>query len=300
MGGTMQRIMLATDFSERSDRALRRAVFLARAHGAVLDLVHVVDDDRPRRIVDHEAVDARTLMRELSQSLRAADGIDCEMEIVLADPFSGIVQAVENRKPDLLVIGPHRRQILKDAFLGTTAERVIRSVDCPVLMVNGPPVAPWRHILLTTDLSDGAKRALHRFAALGLGQDARRSILHVFDAPALRLAMSGSMPKDDRDSHLADQQSEARRNLARFMADLAFMQAEPVVRYGATTTVHEIQKAAEALNADLIVLASHGKSGLARMVLGSVTEKVLAASAVDVLALPPTAPEADAPRQTQG
>ena len=41
----MQRIMLATDFSERSDRALRRTVLLAKAHGAVLDLVHVVDDD---------------------------------------------------------------------------------------------------------------------------------------------------------------------------------------------------------------------------------------------------------------
>ncbi|MFP1645264.1 universal stress protein [Pontitalea aquivivens] len=296
----MQRIMLATDFSERSDRALRRAVLLARAHGAVLDLVHVVDDDRPRRIVDHEAVDARTLMRELTQSLRSADGISCEMEIVLADPFSGIVQAADNRRPDLLVIGPHRRHILKDAFLGTTAERVIRSVDCPVLMVNGPPVAPWRHILLTTDLSNDAKRALHRFAALALGQDARRSILHVFDAPALRLAMSGAMPKDDRDSHLADQQGAARRNLSRFMADLAFMQAEPVVRYGETTTVHEIHRAAEALNADLIVIANRGKSGLARMVLGSVTEKVLAASAVDVLALPPTAPKTDAPRNPQG
>ena len=156
----MQRIMLATDFSERSDRALRRAVLLARAHGAVLDLVHVVDDDRPRRIVDHEAVDARTLLRELAQSLRSVDGITCQIDVVLSDPFAGIVKAVAEKKPDLLVIGPHRRQILKDAFLGTTAERTIRSVDCPVLMVNGPPVAPWRHILLTTDLSDIAKSAL--------------------------------------------------------------------------------------------------------------------------------------------
>ncbi len=55
----MRTIMFATDFSERSDRALRRAVILAPAHGAALEIVHVVDDDQPRRIVDHEVNDAR-------------------------------------------------------------------------------------------------------------------------------------------------------------------------------------------------------------------------------------------------
>lgn len=284
----MQRIMLATDFSERSDRALRRAVLLAKAHGAVLDLVHVVDDDRPRRIVDHEAVDARVLLRELAHSLRSADGVTCETDVVLSDPFAGIVKAVAEKKPDLLVIGPHRRQILKDAFLGTTAERTIRSVDCPVLMANGPPVAPWRHILLTTDLSDNARNALQRFAALGLGRGARQSVLHVFDAIALRLAMSDSMPKGNRESYLADRQSEARRDLARFMADLAGLRAELVVRQDTTTTAHEIHEAAEALTADLIVVSTHGKGALARFFLGSVTEKTLQSAKVDVLALPPS------------
>jgi nucleotide-binding universal stress UspA family protein len=197
------------------------------------------------------------------------------------------VKAVAEKKPDLLVIGPHRRQILRDAFLGTTAERTIRSVDCPVLMVNGLPVAAWRHILLTTDLSDNSKSALQRFAALGLARDARRSVVHVFDAVALRLAMSDSLPKDDRESYLADQQSEARRDLARFMADLSEMQAEMVVRYKETTTAHEIHKAADALNADLIVVSTQGRSAVARFFLGSVTEKTLQSATVDVLALPP-------------
>ena len=291
----MQRIMLATDFSERSDRALRRAVLLARAHGAVLDLVHVVDDDRPQRIVDHEAVDARTMLRELAKSLESADGIRCEVEVVLSDPFAGIIKAASDKAPDLLVIGPHRRQLLKDAFLGTTAERTIRAVDCPVLMVNGPPVGPWRHILLTTDLSDNAKSALKRFAALGLGAEARRSVLHVFDAPALRLAMSGSMPQEDQDRYLDDQRSEARRALAQFMADLAELQAEMVVRHDRATAAHEIHKAAEDLNADLIVLSTQGKGAVARFFLGSVTEKILQSAVVDVLAIPPGPKGAAAP-----
>ena len=122
----MQRIMLATDFSERSDRALRRAVLLARSHGARLDLVHVVDDDRPQRIVQHEVDDARAMLRELARALERDDGVQTDIGIILADPFAGIATAAAERQPDLLVIGPHRRQILRDVFLGTTAERTIR------------------------------------------------------------------------------------------------------------------------------------------------------------------------------
>jgi nucleotide-binding universal stress UspA family protein len=286
----MQRLMLATDFSERSDRALRRAVLLARAHGAILDLVHVVDDDRPRRIVDHEAVEARNLLRELAQSLRSGDGITCATQIVLSDPFVGISQAVDERKPDLLVIGPHRRQILKDAFMGTTAERTIRSVDCPVVMVNGPPVGSWRHVMLTTDLSEHAKNAIDRFAELGIATEARRSVLLVFDAVALRIGSPDLMTEEDRESYLEDQRRAARSDLARFMGDIAALPAELVVRHDATTTANEIHKAAKEIGADLIVVSSQGKGALARIVLGSVAEKVLQSATVDVLVMPTLRP----------
>ena len=71
----MQRLLCATDFSERSDRALRRAVLVARAEKAELDLVHVVDDDRPKRLVDHEATDAWALLRQQMATLGSVDGV---------------------------------------------------------------------------------------------------------------------------------------------------------------------------------------------------------------------------------
>lgn len=283
----MQRIMLATDFSERSDRALRRAALLARAHGAVLDLVHVVDDDRPRRIVEHEATDARKLLRELARSLQSVEGVRSDTAILLSDPFDGIVKATKVRSPELLVIGPHRRQILRDAFVGTTAERTIRSVECPVLMVNGPPVGPYRHIMLTTDFSENARTAVQRYLTLALDQHARHSILHVFEVLALRVAMSGTLPKEDRDFHIAEQSSEVRRDLGNFISGLDKQPMDLVVRYLETTEAGEIRKAADELGVDLIVLSTQGKRALARMVLGSVTRQVLQDAAVDVLAIPP-------------
>jgi nucleotide-binding universal stress UspA family protein len=282
----MQRIMLATDFSERSDRALRRAVILARQHGATLDILHIVDDDRPRRIVDHEVNDARQLLADLARSLKDLDGVACNTQVLLDDPFAGIVKATANTPPDLLVIGPHRRQVLRDAFVGTTAERTIRAVRCPVLMTNGPPVGPWRHVLMTTDLSTPAGDALARFLAAGLSGDATRSLLYVYDAPALRLAMSDSMGKDGQQDYIDGLRVEARQDLAKFVGQSAIGQAERIVRHQETTIANEILQSANEVKADLIVIATQGKGSFARMMLGSVALQVLKDANIDVLVMP--------------
>ncbi|MDF1609332.1 universal stress protein [Hoeflea sp. YIM 152468] len=283
----MKKLMVATDFSERSDRALRRATLLARQFGATITLIHVVDDDHPRRIVDAEHAAASTLLQQMAATLLEVDGVECESHVVLASPFAGIIEAVENMRPDLLVIGPHRRQVLKDVFIGTTAERLIRLVSCPVLMVNAPPAGRYRHVMQTTDLSESSCDALQRFPALGIGKEARNTLLHIFNAPALRLVMSHAMPKGERDRYLADEQKAASRDLEEFVVTAKLGNVLPKVRYEAAVTHLEILTAAESEKADLIVVSTHGRTGLAKLLIGSVTEKVLLSSSIDVLAIPP-------------
>lgn len=282
----MKTMMVATDFSERSDRALRRATLLARQFESAILLVHVVDDDQPRRIVDAERDEATTLLRQMAATLRDVDGVTTETRVILASPFVGIAQAVKDVTPDLLVIGPHRRQVLRDVFVGTTAERTIRSVDCPVLMVNATPAGHYRHVLQTTDLSDSSRDALLRFRELGLADQSRTSLLHIFDAPALRLVFSHSIPKDDQKHYLEEEQRDASLDLARFLSSTDLGRLRQIVRYEASPAQHEILKAAGEEQADLIVMSTHGRSGLARMLIGSVTEQVLKTAQIDVLAIP--------------
>ena len=71
----MKHIMVATDLSERSDRALRRATLLARETGAALSVVNAVDDDKPRHIVERERDDADALLRRLTATLQEVDGV---------------------------------------------------------------------------------------------------------------------------------------------------------------------------------------------------------------------------------
>ena len=283
----MKKIMVATDFSERSERALRRATLLARQFGATITLIHIVDDDQPRRIVDAEHDEAAKLLHQTAATLGQVDGVSCETKVILASPFAGIIRAVEESASDLLVIGPHRRQMLKDVFIGTTAERTIRLVDCPVLMVSALPAGKYQHVMQTTDLSDGSREALQRVAVLGIGDDARKTLLHVFEAPALRLTMSHTMPKKDRQHYLAGEQKNALRNLVKFMTEAKLGNVVPLVRQDAAPAHHEIIKVAEMEKADLIVLSTHGRTGIAKLLIGSVTEHVLRSSSFDVLAVPP-------------
>lgn len=279
-------LLVGTDFSTRSDRALRRAVILAKSLQADLTLLHVIDDDRPRRIVNHEVKDARLLLAELAGSLSVVEGISCKTNIVLDDPFAGIVNAAAKISPDLLVLGSHRRQILRDVFVGTTAERTIRNVHCPVLMVNGPPVGHWRHVLLTTDLTEQAGSALRRFAGCELGEGAVQSLLHVFDAPSLRPALSVSSDEAVQEDYLEDLRDEAQHELQKFVDRFGIGRPVRMVRHQDATVADEILKAAGEVKADLIVLTAQGKGTVARIVLGSVTLQVLKDAHIDVLVMP--------------
>jgi nucleotide-binding universal stress UspA family protein len=283
----VKRLMVATDFSERSDRALRRATLLARQTGASLTLVHVVDDDQPDRIVAIERLEAERLLSELTKTVRQTDCIPCVAEVILADPFEGIVRAVEVAGPDLLVIGPHRRQVLRDVFVGTTAERTLRAASCPVLMANAPPVGNYRRTLLATDHSESSMQAAKSFLSLGICGQSGVALLHVFEAPAVDLTVSPAITSESRQLYLEEARAAALRDLDTFAKGACLGDAHMMVRRGQSSTAREILAVADEEQADIIVLGTRGRSGAARFLLGSVAEEVLRNASPDVLAVPP-------------
>lgn len=285
----MKRILVATDFSARSDRALRRATLLAKQAGAALSIIHVVDDDQPARIVDAESKVARQLLAELSATVTDVDGVACEADVILGDPFDGIVRAAADRATDLVVIGPHRRQALRDIFAGTTAERTIRAAPCPVLMANAPPVGGYRKILLTTDLSEASRAVMNGFIALGIADAGNMSVLHVFDSLALSHGLSRVMPKDQQAHYIEEERDNATRALDLFLTGIPVEPAARLVRFEATPPANEILTAAKETGADLIIVGTQTETGAARLFLGSVAAEVLRMAEQDVLAFPPQA-----------
>ncbi|MEX0828239.1 MAG: universal stress protein [Haliea sp.] len=283
----MKNILVATDLSERSDRAIRRATLLARTFDAALLLVHVIDDDQPQRIVKAEEQMAADLLAAQSRSLREVDGLRCESRILLGDSFNAINCTAQEEEVDLLVIGPHRRQILKDVFVGTTAERLIRISSRPVLMANAVPVAPYRQIMIATDLSDCSGDALRAAVALNLLSKSAASVLYVFDAPATGLMNRASLSEDQIQDYMYNEEQRASLDLLAFLVEHDLRSLPCILKPAMSSVENVILSAARDISAEVIVIGSQGETGIAKMLLGSVAEKVLRMADRDILVVPP-------------
>ena len=153
-------ILAATDFSTRSNRALRQAGLLAQPSGAQLHVVHVVDDDQPEEMIRIEKQEAERTLAEQIKSMPELQGIQARPIVVTGDPFDGILQTAAKMQPDLIVMGPHRKQLLLDIFVGTTIERVIRKGSFPVLMVNHEAQRRYTNVIAPTDMSKASAHSL--------------------------------------------------------------------------------------------------------------------------------------------
>jgi nucleotide-binding universal stress UspA family protein len=278
-------IVLATDFSTRSDRALRRATILAKRSGATLTMVHVVDDDQPAHLVRAQVETARSALDETARTIETYDKIPAYGMIVTGDVYAGIIEAADELGADLIVVGSHRRQF-RDLFVGTTAQRTIAHSSRPVLMAAGIPSAPYERALVALDLDEGSDAMAKHVGELGALGAAEIVAVHAYDAPArgmLARAMSGDGAIDD---YVRDEGRRASEHLARFLgaAGLASARHRPVPLKG--TPARTIVESAREEEASLIVVGTRRRKGIERMFLGSVAEDVIGTADRDVLVVP--------------
>src|SRR3954470_14285072 len=114
----MKRILLATDLSTRSDRALLRSVLLACQSGAALSLAHVIDDDQPADMRELQCSNALELLDRTAATITATRGIVVDVAVASGAPSDAIISAAGQAGADLIVIGAHRRHLL-ESFVGT-------------------------------------------------------------------------------------------------------------------------------------------------------------------------------------
>lgn len=177
-------ILAATDFSTRSNRALWQAGLVAQADQSQLHVVRVVDDDQPEELVRVEKREAERVLREQVESMPELQGIQARPMVVTGDPFDGILRVAAAVKADLVVLGSHRKRLLRDVFVGATIERVIRKGSVPVLMVNHEAQRRYDNIVAPVDMSDASANALQVALSTGLIGGGHATLLHALSVPA--------------------------------------------------------------------------------------------------------------------
>lgn len=274
---------MATDLSARSDRALERAVELARAHAAQLTIVHVIDGHLPASLADGQEVNARESTTGHIAKLAPQDRAGITIAIVFGRPHVEILATSEKVDADLIVVGAHRADAFMDLFRGTTAERVIRAARVPVLLVKDRMIKPYQRVIVGVDFSVHSKQAAG-FADSFVPQGVFH-LVHAYDVP-----FSGFFygQKQQNEIGKRDQmgfQKKIEGKMAAFVADL---KAEPlkfhtVLQEGSAQPV--ILRQIDQLKPDLLVIGTHGLTGIAHAFLGSVAEDMLREAPCDVLAV---------------
>ena len=141
------KILNPTDFSECAEQARAQAIWLARALGAEIVLLHVAVETpfyaegvlapgEVRKIYDAQRKWAEEALEARAAETRAA-GVPARWKLTVGAPADAIVQAVEEEGAEMIVMGTHGRRGLERMLLGSVANKVIQLAPCPVLTVRG-------------------------------------------------------------------------------------------------------------------------------------------------------------------
>jgi nucleotide-binding universal stress UspA family protein len=285
-------IVVPTDFSALSQAAAARAVTLARLDGASIHLVHAVRFplvaapyevsvpaavwEGVRKAAQKKVEEARKAIEEMGLSTVTAEMPDS------SDAVHAIAAAVEAHGADLVVMGTHGQGGLKHAFLGSVAERTLRTVDCPVLAVKEDPAKaeePISRILLPVDFSVHSHRAVEVAASLGKRLTATVDVIHAFDLPRHDIPYASAFGVELEQKI----QESARERLEGVREHLEKSQLSVTLhsRCGRPSVV--IAETAEEIGCQLIVMGTRGNSGFSHVLLGSVAERTLRAAPCSVL-----------------
>lgn len=283
------RVLIASDLSEASDEAVKQGVQLAA--GSAVALCHVMPEPGMHALLaqDYEA----DLQRRIAMQPRVADAlrgqlarllpnaqVTPEVFIEMGSEYDAILRRAEAWKADLVTVGTHGQKGLRRLLLGSIADQVVRSARCQVLIAR-----PSREgaVLAATDLTDPGLPAIEAAAAEAARRGRKLVVMHAMDFPRATAAawgLLGPVPVVETEDVRA-----AKRMLAKQVIDSALQRlgakAEIVLADDDAST--EALRLAEALPTELIVVGTHGRSGLARVVLGSQATRIIESAPCSVL-----------------
>lgn len=267
-------VLVATDFSEPSHRALCDAVALSTDNGAQLSVVHVLQPDLKYATLENppeldlDRIDAERQLRILVDELSSEQTIDTNLinHGPVAEQVAGLI---DREGIDLLVIGTHGRGGLSKLALGSVAEELLRVAPCPVLTI-GPKADiaaisrgfGFHTILFATDFGKGSTKALPLALALAKAHHARLVLLHMISPmPATTASLSAYAPPgaaaDEIQEWEQSTHKRALRELKNCLPAETGLEQEPEYVVGTDFLAEGILLAVGKFKADLIVMGAN-------------------------------------------
>lgn len=281
----LSNILVATDFSPVSHRALDYAISLARRYDSHLYLTHVISADAyplaaPEVTVGLVETQRRTAENKIQEMLFSGKLNDVPYDILVEQGglWPAIERVIGKRSIDLVVVGTHGIGAVQKVVIGSGAEQIFRQCPQPVLTV-GPgvsgeetPDVVFKHILFPTDFGLGCEREAAYVFSLGQEHDATVTMLHVV-----------RHLDDYSEDGLTLKRESVKNQLQNLVPSGVESWCETKFRLAIGDPAGEILHVAEDTRADLIVMGAKARSGLAGHVPGTVAYKVVSKARCPVL-----------------
>ncbi|HRN52175.1 MAG TPA: universal stress protein [Gemmatimonadaceae bacterium] len=285
-------LLVPLDLSPLADRVLARVALLPFASRAKVTLLHVVPTSLSLSATRRAVRDAKeTLTRERGQLLKELPKhVTVTMQVKVGAAPAAIAAAAARAKADLVVMGRGSPRGLRDAFLGSTAERVIRRSHVPVLAVRNPARNAYRRPMVALDLDDGAHDVVTLLQRLLTEPQPSVDVVHAFDVPFRQMRYPNLTDEDFAEvrDHYRQEAMDGLMRIIRSQVPAAEIPRWTMhAKFGNPRAV--VLKAATQEKTDLLALATHGYRGVAHAFLGTVAGDVLRHVNCDVLVVPPNA-----------
>lgn len=270
----MKKILVPTDFSKTAQTAVDVAADIARKSNAELTLLHVVEEasagsfniegqvatrsqDWEDKIFTMRLIEkGKKQLAKLAEDSKY-DGIKLRTELRIGAPFHGMRTLITEKKVDLVVMGTAGQSKIEEMIIGSNTEKVVRHSHCPVLTVHKKPArSEFKNIVYATAMSKD-EEVFSRVV---------RSTQQLYDATVhlVRINTPGNFQRD----------VEVRRYMQEFARKLQLKNFTINV-FNDLTEEEGIIYFADSINADLIAMATHGRTGFAHVLAGSIAEDVV-------------------------
>ncbi|MEF8787172.1 MAG: universal stress protein [Haloarculaceae archaeon] len=286
-------ILIPTDGSAPADTATQHALSLASQFDATVHALAVVDLQQAAgpfnaggldatfvdRLKEQADEDVQHIANKWAQPDRFQGTVEEGM------PSEAILEYVQDNDIDLVVMGTHGRTGVRRFVLGSVTEHVLRESPVPVLATGAAdeePTLPYRNVLVPTDGSDCATAAVDHALSIASVCDATLHALNVIDESVIVGSPGGVLPANYLDSleQMGEEATDALAERAREQG----VDVETAVERGRPGD--GIRVYASDHDVDLVVMGTHGRSGMERFLLGSTTEQVIRTGTCPVLAVP--------------
>ncbi|GBE28062.1 putative universal stress protein [bacterium BMS3Bbin03] len=273
---TIKSIVCPLDLSESSKRAYRVAKYLSDITGAELWVLHVIPEGTEFYSSIYPNLSA--LMGGIQEHIE--EKIDAVIDtkdplihrvVLSGKPYEEIIKFQEHKDADLIVMGAKGISTIEAVLLGNTADRVLRNANCPVIINRGDfKDYKIKKILVPTNLSEFSEYALKQVIGLARKTAAEIDLLHVLDIHTYDAGKVEDFMKSEKGKSL---ETKA-RNAMKTPEGSENVTINKVLARGFETASEIVHYAVEN-NVDLIAIASHGRKGISKLLLGSVADKVI-------------------------